>query len=148
MKNAGFHLSLFGVSLILIWIGLFKFTPTEAKAIEPLVSQSPFMSWLYKVASVNGVSRIIGTIEVITGLLLLLSYWSPYAGLAGGLMASVTFILTLSFLFTTTNTISRVDGFILPDAFILKDIIALGVSWTVLTESYARLYKFRRRQMA
>ena len=106
------------------------------------------MSWLYKVASVNGVSRIIGTIEVITGLLLLLSYWSPYAGLAGGLMASVTFILTLSFLFTTTNTISRVDGFILPDAFILKDIIALGVSWTVLTESYARLYKFRRRQMA
>ena len=47
MKDIGFHVSLMGLALILIWIGLFKFTLTEAKAIEPLIANSPFMKWMY-----------------------------------------------------------------------------------------------------
>lgn len=140
MKDIGFHISLFGVAIILIWIGLFKFTPTEAKAIEPMISNSPLMKWMYKIASINGVSKIIGTIEVITGLLLLLNYFTPYGGLVGGFMASATFIVTISFIFTTPNAIEKIDGFILPDAFILKDIMALGISLTIFIKSFNEIY--------
>ncbi len=140
MKDIGFHISLVGVAVILIWIGLFKFTPTEAKAIEPLVSNSPFMKWMYNIVSIHGVSKIIGTIEVITGLLLLLNYFTPYGGLVGGFLASATFIMTLSFIFTTPNAIEKIDGFILPDAFILKDIMALGISLTIFTKSFNEIY--------
>ncbi len=141
MKDIGFHISLLGLALILIWIGLFKFTPTEAKAIEPLVSNSPFMKWMYNVVSINGVSKIIGTIEVITGLLLLLNYLTPYGGLVGGFLASATFILTLSFIFTTPNAIEKIDGFILPDAFVLKDIMALGISLTIFIKSFIEIFR-------
>ena len=122
MKDIGFHISLMGLSLILIWIGLFKFTTTEAKAIQPL-------------------SKIIGTIEVITGLLLLLNYLTPYGGLVGGFLASATFIMTLSFIFTTPNAIEKIDGFILPDAFILKDIMALGISITIFLKSFHEIFR-------
>ncbi len=37
----GYLISVFGVSLILIWLGIYKFTPTEAKLIEPLVLNHP-----------------------------------------------------------------------------------------------------------
>ncbi len=141
MKDIGFHISLMGLSLILIWIGLFKFTTTEAKAIQPLVSNSPFIKWMYKVASASGVSKIIGTIEVITGLLLLLNYLTPYGGLVGGFLASATFIMTLSFIFTTPNAIEKIDGFILPDAFILKDIMALGISITIFLKSFHEIFR-------
>ncbi len=141
MKEIGFHISLMGLALILIWIGLFKFTPTEAKAIEPLVSNSPFIKWMYNIASINGVSKIIGTIEVITGLLLVLNYLTPYGGLVGGFLASATFIMTVSFIFTTPNAIEKIDGFIIPDAFILKDIMALGISLTIFIKSVNEIYR-------
>lgn len=141
MKDIGFHISLFGVALILIWIGLFKFTTTEAKAIEPLIVNSPFMKWMYNFFSINGVSKIIGTIEVITGLLLLLNYFTPYSGLVGGFLASATFLITLTFIFSTPNAIEKIDGFTLPDAFILKDIMALGISLTIFIKSFKEIYE-------
>ena len=38
----GYYVSLFGTVVILLWIGLFKFTPTEAAAIRPLLEHHPF----------------------------------------------------------------------------------------------------------
>lgn len=140
MNNIGFHVSLIGLAIVLIWIGLFKFTPTEAKAIEPLVSNSPFMSWLYRLLSVQAVSNTIGTIEVITGILLLLNYITPYGGLIGGFLATFTFLATISFIFSTPNAIERIDNFILPDAFILKDIMALGIALSIFFKSYSTIY--------
>lgn len=45
--DKGFLVALAGVVLTLLWIGVFKFTPTEAAAIKPLVASHPLMSWLY-----------------------------------------------------------------------------------------------------
>lgn len=39
----GYYISLYGVALVLLWIGIFKFTPTEAAAIKPLVENHPLM---------------------------------------------------------------------------------------------------------
>lgn len=40
----GYLIGVLGVSLILIWLGIYKFTPTEAKLIEPLVLNHPLMA--------------------------------------------------------------------------------------------------------
>ncbi len=141
MEKLGFNLSLIGVATILIWIGLFKFTPTEAKAIQPLVSHSPLVSWMYNLMSLQTVSNSIGLIEVITGILLLLNYFTPYGGLIGGFLSAITFIITLSFIFSTPNGIEKIDNFILPDAFILKDLMALGISISIFAKSYMTIFE-------
>ena len=38
-----------GIVILLLWIGTFKFSAFEAAAIRPLVENSPFMGWLYAV---------------------------------------------------------------------------------------------------
>ena len=41
--DKGFLVALGGVVLILLWIGVFKFTPTEAAAIRPLVASKKIL---------------------------------------------------------------------------------------------------------
>jgi reactive chlorine resistance protein C len=127
-EKTGFYIALYGVAIILIWIGIFKFTPTEAKAIKPLVENSPLMRWMYNYMSELNVSKLIGVLEIITGVLLASYPLSAKMGFVGGIMSSLTFLTTLSFLFTTPGAIQKIDGIWLPDAFILKDIMALGIS--------------------
>jgi reactive chlorine resistance protein C len=141
MKNLGSHLSIIGLATVLIWIGLFKFTPTEAKAIEPLVASSPVMRWLYHYLSVQQVSNLIGSIEVLTGLLILANYFTTYGGLLGGFLATVTFLTTLSFIFTSPGGIQQIDNFVLPDGFILKDLMALGISVDLFWRAYTAIFR-------
>jgi len=46
--------------LVLGWIGAMKFTAYEAEGIKTLVETSPFMSWMYKVLSLQATSNVIG----------------------------------------------------------------------------------------
>lgn len=87
-----------GLVLILLGLGLYKFTATEAQAIVPLVSNSPLMAWLYEIGSVRAISAGIGVVEIVIALLLALHRWSPKAAAAGGLMGMAMFATTLSFL--------------------------------------------------
>lgn len=142
MKNLheiGYTLSVLGVALVLIWIGVFKFTPTEAKAIRPLIENSPLMSWLYEIFSERVVSRIIGVTEVVIGMGLVVSLRLPQAGLVAGSLSTLTFLVTLSFLVTTPHAIEKIDGIWLPDAFILKDLMAVGISLSVLGRAWEKL---------
>ena len=134
-QKVGYIISVLGVATILIWIGIFKFTPTEAKEIKPMIANSPLMSWLYLICSDNATSRLIGIIEILTGILLIISLIVPKVGLVSGTMSLLTFILTLSFLFSTPGAFQKIDGIWLPDAFILKDLMALGISLMVLGKS-------------
>ena len=56
---------------------LAKFTEGEALTILPWVANSPFLSWLYAVTSVQGGSNLIGVIELIIGVLLAVRPWWP-----------------------------------------------------------------------
>jgi len=85
--------------LILFWIGLLKFTSYEANGIKPFVENSPFMSWMYSVWSVQAASNVIGVIEVASAVLIAARPWSALASAIGSAMAVCTFLLTLSFLF-------------------------------------------------
>jgi hypothetical protein len=85
LEAAGGAILRYGLAAILIYFGAFKFHPVEAEAIRPLVSESPFMGWMYGILSVQGVSTLIGITELIVAALLLARPWSPRAAAVGGM---------------------------------------------------------------
>ncbi|SDI16986.1 DUF417 family protein [Chryseobacterium jejuense] len=128
----GYYISLFGAALILLWIGIFKFTPTEAAAIKPLVENHFLTFFVYKVMSVQAVSNLIGAIEIIIALLLIFSAKFALLKRYAGIGMVVTFLVTLSYLFTTPGMWKVVDGVPVTDFFILKDLMLLGFGFMIL----------------
>jgi uncharacterized membrane protein YkgB len=115
----------FGLVFFLLSIGLLKFTEAEALTIQPMVAHSPFMSWLYALTSVQGASNLIGVVEITLGVLLTVRRWWPRLSVVGSLGASVQFLITLSFLFTTPGLSPDMQG------FLMKDLMLLGAAlWT------------------
>ncbi|WP_227871574.1 DUF417 family protein [Flavobacterium kingsejongi] len=135
-KQLGSEIGVCGVVLILLWIGIFKFTPVEAHAIQRLVEYSPLMSWMYKVGSVQAVSNVIGIFEIITAFLLAISPFSKKIAFMGGLLGTVIFLTTLTFLLSTPGVFRIVDNVPVTDFFILKDIMALGICLQVLLDHW------------
>ncbi|WP_421217411.1 DUF417 family protein [Aeromonas enteropelogenes] len=125
--DKGFLIALAGVVLTLLWIGVFKFTPTEAAAIKPLVASHPLMSWLYGPLSEQGVSNLIGLAEIVIAVGLVVGLWQPRIGYWSSMGAIVTFLVTLSFLLTLTGVWKVVDGVPVTEFFIFKDLVFLGV---------------------
>ncbi|MGJ1269448.1 DUF417 family protein [Sphingobacterium spiritivorum] len=126
MYRAGYFISLAGSVLILLWIGIYKFTAVEAEAIRPLMEQHPLLSWMYSIFTIQQVSNIIGITEVLLALILVLSIkWIKLRKIASIGMI-ITFVLTLSFLFTTSGMWKFREGIPTTDFFILKDLLLLG----------------------
>ena len=124
---------------IFIWFGIQKFTPYAAAAIAPLIANSPFMRWLGMFGE-RGEAKIIGTIELTTAAVLILGSVIPVASALGAAMASATFLLTTSFVFTTPGiTQKSATGFpiisTLLEQFLLKDIALLAASFALLLAS-------------
>ena len=126
LSSIGFNLMRVGVALLLAWFGLFKFTPTEAAAIKPLLQFSPFLSWMLSVFGEQGASNFIGTFELLTAVLLIAGIWQPRLSMAGSVLSNIIFSTTLTFLFTTPGMFQLHDGLLVPDGFLAKDIILLG----------------------
>ncbi len=57
LETIGIGVSRYGLVFVLLSIGVLKFTSGEAAGIQPLVAHSPFMSWMYSILSVQGVSQ-------------------------------------------------------------------------------------------
>lgn len=130
--SLGYKIGVFGVVLTLLWIGVFKFTPTEAAAIEPLVANHPLIGWIYNFLSVQMVSNIIGLTEIIIAIGLIAGFFNPKIGYLSGLLALFTFITTLSFMITTPNTWKVVDGVLITNFFLLKDIVFVAIALLVI----------------
>lgn len=135
LARLGYYISLLGIVLIMLWIGVFKFTPTEAAGIKPLVENHFLLFWLYDVLNVQQVSNLFGVIEIITGFLLLLSVRYDVLRPFAALCLIATFLITLSFLFTTPGIWKIVDGVPSTDFFILKDLPMLGLGFMYLCPS-------------
>ncbi|WP_336690066.1 MULTISPECIES: DUF417 family protein [unclassified Chryseobacterium] len=130
--KAGYYLSLFGAAIILLWIGIFKFTPTEANAIKPLVENHFLTFFVYDIVSIQAVSDTIGVIEIIIALLLIFSVKFASLRKYAAIGMIVTFLTTLSYLFTTPGVWKVVDGIPVTDFFILKDLMLLGFGLMIL----------------
>ena len=134
LATAGDCLALYAAVLVLVMIGGLKFTAYEAEAIRPLVETSPLISWAYALFSVQGFSKLLGVIELVTALLLALAPLAPRLGLIGGLMASGTFAITSTFLITGPAWEPSLGGFpaLSPaGGFLIKDLALLGIAISV-----------------
>ena len=126
----------YSVALVLLWIGAMKFTAYEAGAIEGLVASSFLLAWLYDVLSLQGVSNLIGSIEIATAVAILAGpYFRPVA-IAGAVSAIATFTITLTFLFSAPGWEASLGGFpalsVVPGQFLLKDVVLLAASISLL----------------
>ena len=105
LEAVGITISRYGLVLVLTLIGLLKFTAAEAAGIQPLIANSPLMSWMYAILGVRGVSNLIGTIEITVALLLALRPLSAVASFVGSLGCIVTFLSTTSLLLSTPGAV-------------------------------------------
>ena len=131
LERAGAIVLRYGLALLILWYGVYKFTATEAQAIEPLLRNSPLLSWLYAVTDVQGASRLIGAAEVVIALLIAARPINARLSAAGSLAAIGMFLTTLSFLVTTPGMFAPVDGLVVPHGgggFVVKDLILLGAA--------------------
>jgi uncharacterized membrane protein YkgB len=101
----------YGLVVAIGWIAAMKVTEYEAKGIQPLIANSPFLSWGYNVWSVHHFTMIIGTIELSIAILIALRRWFPTASAVGSLGAVFMFLTTLSFIITTPGWEPTLGGF-------------------------------------
>ena len=122
-------------SLVLFFIGygLYKFTPQEAAAIQPLMANSVLLSWLYHFLSVGQASGLIGVIEITTGLLIAMRAFKPTLSAIGSLAAAFALLNTLSFLVTTPG----LDPQGADVGFLVKDLTLLGAALWTAGEAFA-----------
>jgi uncharacterized membrane protein YkgB len=145
LASLGPYISRYSLVLILSWVGLQKFTAAEAAGIKLFVGNSPFMSWMYSFLSVQAVSNLIGTVELIIALLIALRPLSAKVSFFGSVGAIITFLSTTSFLFTTPGVLDHSHAIpFLADAggFLIKDLALLGCA--VWTAAEAQEVGFRR----
>jgi uncharacterized membrane protein YkgB len=138
IKKAGEWLLRYGLVVVLGWIGAMKFTAYEAEGIRPLVASSPLMNWMYGVLSVRGASNLIGVVEILAAALIVLRPWAPRLTVVGSAIACVTFLTTISFLFTLPGWENSLGGFPAlsgSGGFLLKDVVLLGASLWSLGEA-------------
>ena len=134
--NVPFLISSIGMIVMLLWAGAFKMTAPGAEGIVPLVSNSPLISWHFKLLGPYIGSDVIGLTEITAALLMIVGYLKPKAGIVGGFIATVMFFITSTmFLSTPSTTISyhgmRYMNFL--GLFLYKDVISLGVSFYLIS---------------
>jgi reactive chlorine resistance protein C len=138
------HLALLRWTLVVIflWFGCEKFTSYAANGIAPLIQHSPLVSWL-GVFGINGQSRLVGTIELLTAAGLILGAFNPIASAISSAMSCAAFLITMSFFFSTPGVAeASAGGFpvisTLPGQFLLKDLVLFAASLTLLVGSISR----------
>ena len=136
LTRIGGPLARYGLAVVIGWIGLLKFTSYEAQGIQPLVANSPFMSWIYDVMSVTTFSTLLGVVEVSAAVLLIVKPWWPRLSAVGSLIAVGLFVATISFLFTTPGIGEESAGgfpvLSMTGEFLIKDVALLGIAvWTL-----------------
>jgi uncharacterized membrane protein YkgB len=137
----GRGIALAGVVIPLVMIGILKFTQYEIDALKPLIGATPWLAWLYAVLGYSGTSYLLGVVELTTAALFIASIWSIRAGLAAGVLGSLTFAATTSTLLAFPIWEPTLGGFPYLNfvgTFLIKDIALLGASLVVLGEGLAR----------
>ena len=138
-QNIPFLVSSIGMIVMLLWAGSYKMTAPGAEGIVPLVSNSPLLSWHFKLFGPYLGSDLIGLTEITAATLIVIGYFRPKAGIIGGLITTVMFFSTSSMIITTPGAITAVPGISYMrymsflGLFLFKDVISLGVSFYLIS---------------
>jgi uncharacterized membrane protein YkgB len=138
VQMAASYLLRYGLVLVIAWIGFMKFTAYEAAGIQPLVANSPLMSWVYAIFSERAFSALLGVVEVAVAAMIALRFVSAKVSAVGSGLAVVMFLTTLTFILSTPGWEPRL-GFpalsVVPGQFIIKDIVLLAAALWSLGEA-------------
>jgi uncharacterized membrane protein YkgB len=126
-------------SLVLFFVGFYKFTPEEAAGVAPLMAHSPVLFWVNPLLGLRGGSDLIGVTEISLGVLIALRQVRPLLSAYGSLATSGVLLITLSFLFTTPG----LDPASSDAGFLVKDLTLFGAALWTSAEAFAEA---RRRQ--
>jgi uncharacterized membrane protein YkgB len=135
-RNIPFLTTSIGMIVMLLWAGSYKMTAPGAEGIVPLVSNSPLISWHFKLFGPYIGSDLIGLTEITAAILIIAGYFRPKAGIIGGLIASVMFFTTSTMVITTpgaTTLVNEMRYLSFLGLFLYKDVISLGVSFYLIT---------------
>jgi len=134
--NVPFRVTSIGMIVMLLWAGSYKMTAPGAEGIVPLVSNSPLISWHFKLFGPYIGSDLIGITEITAALLIVAGYFKPKAGVIGGLITTVMFFITSTMVITTPGATTSVHGIRYMSflcLFLFKDVISLGVSFYLIS---------------
>jgi len=134
--NVPFLVTSIGMIVMLLWAGSYKMTAPGAEGIVPLVSNSPLISWHFKLFGPYIGSDLIGITEIAAALLIVAGYFRPKAGVIGGLITTVMFFITSTMVITTPGATIAVHGIRYMSflgLFLFKDVISLGVSFYLIS---------------
>src|SRR5580692_6962911 len=109
-RNIAFMIASVGMIVMLLWAGSYKMTAPGAEGIVPLVSNSPLVSWHFRVFGPYIGSDLIGLTEILAAGLMIAGYLKPKAGIIGALIASVMFFTTSTMVISTPGAIISVPG--------------------------------------
>src|ERR1700753_2172025 len=99
-----------GMIIMLLWAGAFKMTHPGSETITPLVTNSPLMSWHFKVFGAVLGSTIIGITEWVAAILFIGGFRYPVLGILGGCITVIMFFLTSTMLLSTPEIMIKVKG--------------------------------------
>ena len=142
IQRIGRVVALIGVVLPLLWIGAMKFTQFEIDALQPIIGGTPWLAWLYPAFGKAGASYFLGIVEIAAALLIMLSPWSARAGLLGGALAVLTFLVTSSLVLVLPVWEAQAGGFPalnIVGQFVLKDVALLGIALVIVAETLDRM---------
>ncbi|WON76567.1 YkgB family protein [Serratia sp. UGAL515B_01] len=126
--------------VVFVWFGGMKFTHYEALGIAPFIENSIFIGWLHTFFGIQGASYVIGILELLTAASLIIGSFSPIFSALGGIMSSMTYLITITFFFSTPGVAEETAGGFpaisaMPGQFLLKDIVLLAASLCILKAS-------------
>lgn len=115
----------------------------EAQVLIPYISHGPLIFWMYPAFGIRGASWFLGAAESTIFVLLLLGFWNKKLGLLGSLGSVITFVCTVTIIpFIPNGWEPSAGGFpamVGPNAFLMKDLVLLGVSVYLLKQDAVRV---------
>jgi len=130
--------------IMLLWAGLYKMTTSGAEGIIPLVTNSPLISWHFKLFGPYVGSDLIGATEITAAIFIIIGFIRPQVGIVGTFITTIMFFITGSMVITTPDSIVMVNGMgymSFLGLFLFKDIVSLGLSFYLLSS-------FRRKALS
>ncbi|HWT99260.1 MAG TPA: DUF417 family protein [Terriglobales bacterium] len=142
-KDFDYHLLRAAMVVIFAWFGYDKWFDAEITGLLPIITHGPLIFWTIPVLGIHGTSILLGTSEWTFGTLLFLGFWNKKLGVLGALGSTFTFVATFTaFPFVPDGWDAGSGGFpamTINTAFLLKDLVLLAVSVSLLAQDVLRL---------
>jgi uncharacterized membrane protein YkgB len=142
-EDLDYHVVRASMVIVYFFFAYQKWFEYEAQVLIPYISHGPLIFWMYPVFGIRGASWFLGAAESSIFVLLLLGFWDKRLGLLGAAGSVVTFVCTVTIIpFMPGGWEASAGGFpamVGPNAFLMKDVVLLGVSVYLLKQDAVRV---------